>query len=112
MEIIDDGLRTEVTAREANIAVRAHQDQGVILDAIEMMGIPIDIEQRAVRACLCVTSARDRVHLQRALVGLGEARRRLLPEGEQREVRAAKQLEETAFLPAFGQEVGRVGGAV
>ncbi len=50
--------------------------------------------------------------MHNVLVAIGHLWRRLITKGQEREVRAAKSIEESSFLPVRGKDIGRIGGTI
>src|SRR5712692_5505452 len=102
----------DASSGEADVSIRAHQDQRVSRDAVGTGGMSIIIDQDVVRDGGRAACARDTVRAQGAIGDIGQRWHRLVAENEQGEVRAPEDIKEPHLLTAYGTDTGCVGGAV
>src|SRR5258707_10479070 len=107
-QVVDDRLLIVTSSGEANIAVRADQDQRVTGDTIGAGGVPIVIDQRVVGVLDHVIRACNRVGTQRSVVGSRQWWYGLVAEDQQREMRATEEIAKSDLFGAFSTYTERI----
>src|SRR5579859_3516574 len=95
VQVVEDWLGLKVSCREADIAVRAYQDQRITSDLIGAGSMPIAINQCMLSVLDCVSQMHDRVDTQQVIVDRRQWWDRLVAEDKQREMRATKEIEQS-----------------
>ena len=92
----------DASSGEADVSIRAHQDQRVSRDAVGTGGMSVVIDQDVVGDGGRAACARNAVGAQGAIGDIGQRWHGLLTENEQGEVRAPEEVEEPHLLTACG----------
>src|SRR6266851_648482 len=101
-EIVADRCRAVASGSEADVSVRANQDQRMIGNSIGAEGVSIGVDQCLVVHRDPIPWTDDSVGAQGALVGVGQPGRGLLAEGQERPMRSPEEVEEPDWLTACG----------
>src|SRR5260370_26372568 len=89
-QVVDQGFLADGSASQADVAVRADQDQCITSNAIGAGSLPLAIDQGVVGVLSRILQARNGVDTQSVLVGSGQWESGLVTEDEQREMWAAE----------------------